>query len=219
MVVGVVRGYSSKVKRYATERFESVESWWMPVTALVVTFLVLSVGSVTIPSLSLIVALYAGYRSYGKQVPSQALGTGFYFIALLYMFALQFNSFVGFLLLGFVSKRYAFRKHPDEAFRRPLGSASGYYYNPRKVGFKRRLLVEILLFVLGFKYPLIGKIPSKILKRPLLILAGLEVEPSELEENDVLYYLHEDSPGSIANSNDESETVEHDLPNVTIESD
>lgn len=40
-----------------------------------------------------------------------------------------------------------------------------------------------------------------------MILAGLEIEPSELEENDVLYYLHEDSPGCITKSNDDTEAV------------
>lgn len=138
MVTQAVRGYCSKAKSYATGRLDVDKSWWMPTTALFVAILVFSVGSVTLPSLSTFIALYAGYRSYGKQVPSQALGTGFYFAALLYGITLQFGAFFIALFLGFLVKRYAFRTHPDEAFRRPVGRASGYYYNPRKVGFATR---------------------------------------------------------------------------------
>lgn len=202
-----------------SERFQPEKSWRMLGMAVFVGFMVLSVGMNILPSLSIFIAFYAGYRAYGKSVPSQGLGTGFYFLAILFGFGLQFNALVGALLFGYAAKRYAFWKHPVEAFRRPIGSSPGYYYNPKKVGAGKRLLVSIIVMFIGYRIPVFRRIIKKLIKKPLLIIAGLEIEPSELNDDDPLYYLHEDAPGQLFEDNDESETTNPDLPDVTIEND
>lgn len=188
-------------------------------TAALVGFIVLGAGLDPLSSLAFFIAVYAGYRAYAKSVPSQGLGTGFYIAAILYVLGMQIDAFWGALLLGFVSKRYAFWKHPVEAFRRPIGDKPGYYYNPRKVGFGKRMAISIIVTLIGYRIPVFRRISKRLVKKPLKILAGLEIEPSELEEDDPMYYLHEDAPGQLTKNTDETENVNHDLPDVTIEDD
>lgn len=182
-------------------------------------FIVLSAGMGTLSDLAFFIAIYAGYRAYGKSVPSQGLGTGFYIAAIVFGIGLQFNGLFGALLIGFAAKRYAFWRHPVEAFRRPIGNNPGYYYNPRKVGFGKRLMISIIMIFVGRWIPGLGRISRALIKRPLLFLSGLEIEPTELDEDDPLYYLHEDAPGQLTKDTDNAEYVNTDLSDVTIEDD
>lgn len=197
-----------------------LEGWWMPATAVVVTIMVFSVAAKLLGPFSIIIGLYAGYRAYGKSVPSQGLATGFYFLAFLLVLGLQFNAFALAFLVGFALKRYAYWRHPVEAFRRPIGDKPGYYYNPRKVGVGKRLLISIIVTMVGYRIPVFRRISQRLVKKPLMILAGLEIEPSELDDDDPMYYLHEDSPGRMFGDDDnEPEAENSDLPDVTIEKD
>jgi hypothetical protein len=52
----------------------------------------------------------------------------------------------------------------------------------------------LVSFGLRGTVPIFGR---AIAKQLLVIIAGLEIEASELEEGNLLYYLHRDSPGFV----------------------
>lgn len=172
-------------------------SLWMVSTVIVVSIFVFYVSSTYVPALAILITPYAGYRTWKKSVPSQALGTGFYLLSIVSLLGLQFDSFIGYFFFGFVTKRYALWKHPPEVFRRPIGNAQGYYYNPTKINTLDRIVVSVVSFCLRGTIPVVGR---AIGKRLLILTAGLEIEGSELKEDDLLYYLHRDSPGFVFQS-------------------
>lgn len=169
------------------------DSWWMFGAVLSVSFLTLLVGAALIPAIGVIFAIYSGYRANQKPVPSQAIGAGCYYLAILYIFHLQPGSVIGALLVRFLLNRYAFWKHPQSTFRRPIGDSDGYYYNPAKVGLSDRILIWIVT-AMARSIPFVGRL---VARRLLIWIVGLEIEASELSEDDIMYYLHEDSPGNV----------------------
>ena len=195
------------------EETSTSSSWWLPATALLVTVFVAAIGARLSPPLGIIFGLYAGYRAGQKSVPAQALGTGMYMLAVPYVFLGMVDAFLGALFFGFAAKRYAHWRHPQEAFRRQIPGAPGYYYNPAKVGLASR--VVIFLLVLPFRsIPFAGR---WIVKRLLRLLVGLDVEPAEFAENDIMYYLHRESPGCIYTDTGEAPLGDEDAAEITVE--
>lgn len=191
--IGTTSSENKQVLRY-------FDSWWMFAAVVTVMFLVFIVGSALIPAIGIIFSIYAGYRTNKKQVPSQALGAGFVYLAILFFFHLQLVSFLAALLIRFSLYRYAFWRHPQRAFRRPIGNSDGYYYNPAKLGLGGR----ISIWVMTAPFPFVGRF---IARRLLIWIVGLEIEASELPENDIAYYLHEESPGYIFENQQSEEKV------------
>ncbi len=116
----------------------------------------------------------------------------------LYAGGLQFGPAVAALLAGHAVRRYAVRTHPPGTVRRPVPDAPGYYYDPARAGPADRLLASVASRWLDWPVPAGGPVGRLL----LVGLDGVEVEGSELAEDDPLYYLHRNSPGYVFASDD-----------------